>query len=111
MANFFKSDSERQLWIKLNAERIQYSQKVVNGIDEDLGTFDNPWSHMSISKNQLKFDEATKDVPRFSLEELLTQSQQDLLRLSRSRNAATVYELFESFKIKNPLDDNCREFL
>jgi len=106
MVNFFKNENERQLWIKLNAEHIQYSQKVVNNQDEELGTVDDRYSCMWVSRNQLEYDEANKDAPRFSLEELLTLSQQDMLRLSRSRNAETIRELFESFKIGNPLDDD-----
>ena len=61
---------------------------------------------MWVSRNQLEYDEANKDAPRFSLEELLTLSQQDMLRLSRSRNAETIRRLFEGFKLKTPLDDD-----
>ncbi len=96
--SFFKSEDERQLWIRLNAERIQYSHKVLNGIDEGLGDIDTQYSHMWISNNQLIYDEHNCDAPRFSFEELLTLSQQQLLRLNEDRNKEIIRKMFETCK-------------
>jgi hypothetical protein len=106
MGNFFKTDSERELWIKLNAEHIQYGEKVINNMDKELGDVDKPYSPMWVSKNQLEYDEANKDAPRFSLEELLTESPMELVRLTRERNKDTIKKLFEGFKLINPLDND-----
>jgi hypothetical protein len=96
--NFFKSDTERNLWIKLNAERIRYSNKVANRIDEeDLGDIDKPFSPMWISNNQLEFDEHEREALRFSFEELLTLSQEELFRLSVERNKEKIKLLFDNF--------------
>jgi len=93
------------LWIKLNAERIQYSQKILNNKDEELGSIDESYSHMWVSKNQLEYDETNCDAPRFSFEELLTNTPHELFKLSQSKNFEKIQKLFESFKIKNPREN------
>lgn len=90
---FFKDRNERQLWIRLNAERIQYSEKMLNGIEEDLGEPDKAFSIMQLSKNQIEYDEIKRNAPRFSFEELLLPHP-ELLRLVESRNKRKITEMF-----------------
>ena len=92
---FFKNEKERNLWIRLNAERIRYGNMVINNIkNNDLGAIDKPYSPLWVSNNQLKFDEENRDIPRLSLEELSTLTQDELLRISRKRNCEIIKELF-----------------
>jgi len=94
--SFFRDEEQRNLWIKLNAERIRYSQKILNNRDiNDLGDIDTPYTHLWVSNNQLVYDEHQRDQPRFSLEELAAMSQEDLLRLSEERNKEIIKEIFD----------------
>jgi hypothetical protein len=94
---FFKSENERNLWIRLNAERIKYSNEVNNRIiNEDIGNVDKEYSPMWISKNQLEFDENEKDALRFSFEELLTLSPQELYKLSKEKNQDKLKEFIHN---------------
>lgn len=97
MHKFFKSEEDRNLWIRLNAERIQYSHKKLNKIDEDLGAIDKPYSHLWVSNNQLDYDEQKREVPRFSLEELSSLSMEELFKLSIIRNKTKILEMFGDF--------------
>jgi hypothetical protein len=91
--NFFKSNSERNLWIKLNAERIMYSNHIINpALNEDIGGVDEIDTPMYISSNQLEYDENEHDVPRFSFEELLLLSPNDLLKLANERHGIKTQE-------------------
>ncbi len=78
---FFKSKLERELWIKLNAERQIEREKGLKYFDKNTQTYKptiqalNPRTMkeaLEISKNQLEYDEQNKDKPRYLLEELLT---------------------------------------
>lgn len=100
MNRFFSSESERNLWIKLNAERIQYSQMALNGMNMPLGDINEPYSPMAVSNNQLMYDEAYSDSLRYSFEELLTLSQGELLCISEDRTKKKIETIFDSFKIK-----------
>jgi hypothetical protein len=95
---FFKSESERNLWVKLNAEVIRYYFH--DKEREDLGDINTPFSYMWISNNQLTYDEHECDAPRFSFEELLTLDFSDLIKISRKQNQdfpmKTFPEYFES---------------
>jgi hypothetical protein len=94
--NFFRNPDERNLWVRLNAERIRHSQKVINNRDEqDLGSIDKPYSPLWVSNNQLTYDEHMEDQPRFSLAELSAMSQDDLVNLSQQRNRETIEKLFK----------------
>jgi len=95
---FFKSESERNLWIKLNAERIQYSQKILNNIDAQLAEIDERFSCMQISANQLEFDEYEREAPRFSFDELFLLSQPELFRLADERNREKIQKMFSDSK-------------
>jgi hypothetical protein len=93
---FFRNEEERNLWIRLNAERIRYSQKILNNIDEqDLGSIDKPYSHLWVSNNQLTYDEYMEDAPRLSLAELSAMNHNDLLKLSQKRNQETIKKIFK----------------
>lgn len=84
----FKSDKERQLWIKLNAERqILFD---TNSFDQQTG---NPLLNkisprsleqaLKISKNQLEFDEKRQQL-RYTLEELILLNYQQLKTISNA---------------------------
>lgn len=84
---FFKSEADRNLWIKFNAELIQHFQKIINHkVNEELGEIDKPYSCMWVSKNQLEYDEHECDAPRFSLEQLLTLDFDDLIKIARQKH-------------------------
>jgi hypothetical protein len=103
---FFKSEADRNLWIKLNAELIGYFQETVNHKKkEDLGSVDKPYSHMWVSNNQLTYDEFNKDAPRFSLEELLTLSLDDLIRITRKQHKEFVEKHFTTLFGVDDIDD------
>ncbi len=94
---FFKSEEERNLWIRLNAEHILYSNKVLNHHDEqDLGDINKPFSPMWVSNNQLTYDEYMRDAPRHSFEELLMLSEVEMFKLARKKNEQVIKELFEN---------------
>lgn len=95
---FFKSESERNLWVKLNAEVIRYFHETVNNKErEDLGDVDTPYSYMWISNNQLIYDEYECDAPRFSFEELLTLEHKDLVKLIRKHHQEFVEKTFPEY--------------
>ena len=91
--NFFKDENERLLWIRLNAERIQYSTKILNHQDLNIGKLGEAFSCMQISENQLKYDEAKLNAPRFSLEELVLPHS-ELFKLAESKNKKKLVEMF-----------------
>lgn len=91
--NFFKDEKERMLWVRLNAEHIQYFHKVVNHIDAPLGDINTPFSHMRVSLNQLEYDEQNSDAPRFTFEELVMPHDQ-LLKLSQEKERAKIKKMF-----------------
>jgi len=95
---FFKSESERNLWVKLNAEVIRYFHETVNNKErEDLGDINTPFSYMWISNNQLTYDEYECDTPRFSFEELLTLDFNDLIKITRKRHQESMVETFPEY--------------
>ena len=75
---FFKKESDRSLWIKLNAERILYMSIITGGENTELGDINTPYTPMWISKNQLEHDEKYEDKLRFTLEEFLTMDDKEL---------------------------------
>lgn len=96
--NFFKSESERNLWVKLNAEAIRHFHETINHKErEELGDIDTPYSYMWISNNQLIFDEYERDAPRFSFEELLTLSMDDLVKITRRQHMEFIRKTFKSY--------------
>ena len=98
MKDFFKSKNERNLWIKLNAERIKYSNQVTNPtLNENLGSIDEINTPMYVSNNQLEFDENERNAPRFSFEELLLLSPHDLFKLANKRVRNNVNKLYCNF--------------
>jgi hypothetical protein len=93
--NFFKTDSERELWIKLNAERQIEWEKGLKYFDTKSQTYKpthQALNHRSmeealrISRGQLRVDEETKDKPRYSLEELLTLTIDKLNEIQKSHH-------------------------
>lgn len=69
---FFKTESERNLWIKLKAEFAREWQMKVNKQPySDIHEKVNGISHVDVATNQLEYDEEKGEL-RISLEELLT---------------------------------------
>ena len=97
MNKFFKNNEERNLWIRLNAERIQYYKKRKNLIEVDLGELNDNYSCMQVSLNQLEYDENKCDKLRFSFEQLLTLTQEQLFVLAENRICDEISRLYESF--------------
>ena len=93
---FFKDEEERNLWVRLNAERIRHFQKTVNNQDQpDLGSIEIPYSHLWVSNNQLTYDEYMNTKPRFTLEELAAMNHDDLLVLGEERSRETIKKIFD----------------
>lgn len=94
--NFFKSETDRNLWIKLNAELIRYFNETYNNKPkgEELGDVDAPYSYMSISANQLEYDEYMRDEPRISMEELLTLDFPALVKIAQKIDQETIRRIF-----------------
>lgn len=68
--------SEKNLWIDLTAEHIQWFQKRVNKQDTDLETC------REIATNQYNAQSKNSNL-RYTLEDLLTKSHEELLAVSR----------------------------
>ncbi len=95
MSKFFKTDSERALWIKLNAERQIEWEKNLTYFDKKTQTHKptiqalNPRTletALEISERQLEYDEKHKDNLRYSLEELLTLNNDELNEIDLRRH-------------------------
>lgn len=102
--NFFRTESERKLWIKLNAERQIEWEKCLTYFDKETQTHKptlqalNPRTMdeaLEISKNQLEYDEQNKDKPRYSLEEMLTLDIDGLNKIAATQHQEWC-EKFES---------------
>jgi len=92
---FFKTESERELWIKLNAERQIELEKELRYFDKETQTYKptlqalNPRTMkeaLEISRRQLEYDEQNKDNPRYTLEELLTLDIDGLNEIGRKQH-------------------------
>lgn len=94
--SFFKNNEERLLWIRLNAERIQYSTKKLNHNDVPIGKIGELYSCMQISLNQLIFDQSVRGELRFSFEELVL-SHEELFQLSQNRSRENFNKKFYKF--------------
>jgi hypothetical protein len=91
MSKFFKSDADRKLWIKLNAERIQYNFKVRNAKEKDV--FD---ACLRISEKQLIYDENEYEAPRYSIEQLLTLSPKELYQLQSQQEQKIIDRIYKN---------------
>jgi hypothetical protein len=96
---FFKSESDRNLWIRLNAELIQYRNKMLYCIYKELGTVHDPYTPMWFSNNQLIYDEFNRDAPRLSFEELLLLSLPELYELSVAKDTHDVKNILNPMNI------------
>lgn len=94
--NFFKDNEERLLWIRLNAERIQYSTKKLNHKDVPMGKIGELNSYMQISLNQLTYDESVRGELRLSFEELVLPHE-ELFKLSQNKSREETQEKFYRF--------------
>jgi len=102
--SFFRNESDRTLWVRLNAERIRHLKKLSGDDNTDLGTIDEIHSPIWISNNQLTYDEYMSDEPRFSLAELAGLSDDELFMLFEERNRDLLERLFhKTFKIDEDL--------
>ena len=91
--NFFKDESQRNLWIRLNAEHIQYSNNISKINEVAIKNGIEPLSSLQISANQLDYDEHECNAPRFSFEELVLPHD-ELLKLEKKRNGEMVKKMF-----------------
>jgi hypothetical protein len=91
--NFFKSNSERELWIDLNAKRQIEWEKSLTYFNKETGKNEptnqalNPRSMedaLIISRIQLEYDERNNDL-RYSLDQLLTLNVEELKEISHNR--------------------------
>ncbi len=92
---FFKTESERELWINLNAERQIDYESGLTYFDRETQTYKPTLQALSprtmgealeISRNQLEYDEKNRSKPRFSLEELLTLNIDRLNRIGENNH-------------------------
>lgn len=92
---FFKTESERELWINLNAERQIDCERGLTYFDSETKTYKPTLQALSprtmdeslvISRNQLEYDEKNRNKPRFSLEELLTLNIDRLNEIRKSNH-------------------------
>jgi hypothetical protein len=104
--SFFKSQTDRDIWIRINAELVQYTQKVLNGVQKELGNMSIDYSPIWESNNQLVYDEHECDVPRFSLEELLISSIPELFQIARQREEEETRRMFEECKRERNKENN-----
>ncbi len=101
MKKMFNNDADRELWIKLNAERQIEWEKTLTYFNERTGKHEptlqarNPRSMeeaLRVSKNQLEYDEE-KGVLRYSLEDLLSLTIDEL----NTKDAKRHQEWVEKF--------------
>lgn len=92
--HLFNSDRDRELWIKLNAERQIEWEKNLTYFDSKSQTFKPTLQALSprsmeealrISRNQCEYDEKNGKL-RYSLEELLLLSQNQLDEIGRKNH-------------------------
>jgi hypothetical protein len=93
--NFFKNENERNIWIKLNAERINYKSKITGNEEIKMGSINEEYTCMWISRNQCEYDEHECDDLRFSFEELLLLSSEELYYLNKKREEEKVRKIAE----------------
>jgi hypothetical protein len=105
--DFFKSEKEREIWVKVNAELIQYRNKMI-GVDKPMGSINERNTCMWVSNNQLIYDEFECPSPRFSLEELITLSIPGLFRLATKREEEEMLQIFNQCE-KEWLKENERK--
>ena len=102
---FFDDEEKRNLWVRLNAERIRHAHNHYNHpTTDDLGDLDKPNSPYWISNNQLTYDEYIEDQPRLSLEELSVMNHDDLRILSEKRESDVMQKIWDEI-VDNDDDD------
>lgn len=92
----FKDEEERLLWVRLNAERIEYGNKRAGNNNMPMGKIGIAYSCMQVSSNQLEYDEIYCDKPRFSFEELVLPHE-ELFKLSKERARQDIRKKFHKF--------------
>ncbi len=101
--SLFKSEEDRNLWIKLNAERQIEWEKGLTYFDKESGTYkptQQALNHrtmegaLEVSKNQLEFDEKAGKL-RYSLEDLLVLNIDQLNDIDNKRHLEWIRK-FES---------------
>ena len=92
--SFFNSDSDRELWIRLNAQRQVEWEKNLKYFDKKSKTYKptlqalNPRTMeeaLEISRRQLEYDERVGKL-RFSLEELASLSFKELDKIQQQNH-------------------------
>jgi len=104
MTNLFKSDADKELWIKLNAERQIEWEKGLTWFNPETGKYEptlqarHPRTMdeaMEISRRQCDGDSNGK--LRYTLEELLTLDREGLLEIDNKRHQEWIKK-FETLK-------------
>ncbi len=104
-SNFFNTESDRQLWIKLNAERQIEWEKGLTYFDKETNTYKPTFQALQprtmeealdCSKRQLEYDEKKCSKPRFTLEELLLLNRDGFLQIEKKNHQKWI-EKFESY--------------
>ena len=94
--NLFRNDEDRQLWIKLNAERQIEWEKSLTWFNSKTGNHEptlqakNPRSieeALEVSKRQLEYDEKIGKL-RYTLEELLLLKNEELVEINKTKHKA-----------------------
>lgn len=98
---FFKNEEERNIWIRLNAERLEYCDKKDGQDVYKMGSIDEKDTYMWMSNNQLNCEELECDAPGFSLEELLTKSMPELYTITKKRWNAVILQIINEIKAEN----------
>lgn len=101
--SLFKSDADRELWIKLNAERQIEWEKSLTWFNKATGKYEptqqalNPRSMdraLEISKNQLEYDEKQGKL-RYTMEELLLLDTEEIKDIDKKKHQEWIKK-FES---------------
>jgi len=101
--NFFNSESDRSLWIRLNAERqIEWEKSLTYwDVNEQCHKPTMQARHprtmemaLSIAENQLRVDEESGNL-RFTLEQLLSLDQEEITKLQTDHCFGPFLKVFE----------------
>jgi hypothetical protein len=101
----FNSESDKELWIKLNAERQIEWEKGLKYLDKETQTYkptlqaSNPrtmYEALEISRNQCEYDEKNGTL-RYTLEQLLILNRNELEEIDNKRHQEWCRK-FESLK-------------
>lgn len=103
--SLFKSDADRELWIKLNAERQIEWEKSLTWFNKETGKYEptrqalNPRSMeaaLEVARNQCEYDEKNGEL-RYTLEQLITLDVEGFKEIDQKRHQIWINK-FESLE-------------